>query len=344
MTNIATSVGNATIVRDPTRPKEWQDLVHIINNSVAAHERAYGADVKGQEPHLTEPFAVAKTIVWDFIQHTSMVSRIKNLDENGFATFLRLMDDKSKPAWPLEIIWETISRNKYPCYRIIVKSDPASPEKTSRYPEATYEQRESVPGRANFVYPGFTMHLKWSTEASYYSNSIPFGAILDTVRTLTLDGRLPQRMGTELGAVFIFIYYEIVMATYDYYVALDKYYSATTSRPNDENTFLKFDTHLRSKAAGTDKTWFEFLQTGHREAKHVCEAFYNNLGDTRRNNVFGIDPEDLVKNPDQISGILERYLGIKGLGLDTLKNLPGVSDLLSGLSANKSAPNPTAIR
>jgi hypothetical protein len=323
-------------------PNEWTDLLHIVTNNVGALERSWREEVK-PSPKDTETYRLVQTIIWDLYQ---LMNSPKIAEE--MAPILTLVADPLLSAWPLEIIWEKMCKDKYATHCAYI-----DPESKTRKVRASYEKRVVKEGTASFTYPGFGVHIEWKREGSFYHGSLPFAAILNIVRELTKNGSLPPRMGTDYIGTFVFIYYELILATYDYYVNLNSYLASSDAKMIYDEKLKKdvpdskFTTEDRfgrvlqyvPTVAGDDRkiTWLTVFERAHEHAKNVCSNYYGGIDKNGQGSLLGMNAGDLAKDPSKISGMLEQMTGIPGLGIDTLRKLPGFDGILSGLGLGTNA-------
>jgi len=321
-----------------TNENQWADLYSMVSNVIANYLRASKQDIKDADPQSTEMYNIAKTIVWDFSQHVNMITT-ESANVHNLGNFLSLMDNGA-PNWPIRIIWEDACNGKVPTYSMVKKDQSSASGFTVK---STYTTRTPMPGSVNYAYPGFTSHFMWKSEGTFYASSIPFSAILNIVRSMIDSGSIPPRIGTELLAIFVFIYYELVIATYEYCEALTEYYKENEIEAK-EKTHEVFKTNFNTAIPGSTVSWHSLFTRAHTEAKNTCGLYYDMLSEgSKSESVFGINPEELSRDPSQITKFLENILGVKGLTMETIRQqIPGLNDLIGNMTSFNTTPSPAA--
>jgi hypothetical protein len=328
MNNVTKYVG-ATAIKNPLAPQEWADITFIVNTQTSSIERSWKQNIT--DPKQSGAYILAHSIAWQMSVLTSNKNTAPYYDPEDLEKLCT-----ERPSWPLKLIWETACKGKYATYLYTKQTDASG--KTITGASMSYEDRENVAGTASFIHSGISMMFDWRKESNFYQNSIPFACIIDNIRRLTTSDIIPMRMGTEYQAAIIFVYYEIILATYQYYQHLNAYLVAMGERA--ENRFAWVTNRI--KMTGSNYTWLEAIERAQKEAYGICSGYYNSVEKTG-GSVLGVNPEDLAKDPTQIGGMLEKILGIKGINMESIKRIPAISDILNMLTSEGDSARPRKV-
>jgi len=297
----------------------WRDLVFKTTNAISAIERQIQASPQEVNPASTPMYELATNISWD----------VSGLVSEASPEIAQL---PSTDTWALAIAFEAQTRTKFNTFRREKKGGQS-------FASSTYTARTPKPCSADFCQPGIMLHTSSTSENKYYDLALPFGAILDIVRGLVGDRAIPAGMGTTYLAAIVFSWYEIVMTMYDYYVAVQDWTSGQ-NLPALPELFAYFKEKISSEERREfvgSREWKFLMGRGLANAYSACSAYVDSCEHTSAKDLLGVSPEDFARNPGQIASILERTLGIKGLGLDSLRKIPGLDAFLNVLGSNNSA-------
>jgi hypothetical protein len=317
---------------------EWSDLMFILQNTVGRMERGWRELGAHPDPQETKAYQVAKAVGWDLQQHISVISGKEAPLQGELARFGDLM--MSRKAWPQEILFERSFRGQCATYtETLDKVATAARGKDTYSIHAMYTTRTPKPGDSDFVYAGFSAHYEWKKESLYYQTQINFGKILDFLRKKIEDGVIAPRMGAVYVAHLIYCYYEIILATKAYATGLNLYLEQAMKVKQEDRKKKRidlepfFDFIDGAIAPGSPYSWAGVITRARDEAFYVCRDHHEQAERTSAADILGgVNASELAKDPGQISALIERVTGIRGLDLNSLKNIPGFGGLFESIS------------
>lgn len=299
----------------PDHKMNWRDLVFKMQTVMDGVERALRTQPAEMSPWTTPIYRLAETVSWD----VGALVRDAPGEVGGMA---------ATGMWPLEVLFERQCRGRVHTYvrekstgRVLARSE--------------YQARSPQPCSADFGYPGLALHMSSASENEYYDLSAPIGALLEAVRRMVREAQIPPGMATTYIAALVYSWYELVLLLRDYHLEVVKW----SEKRGLERVSALFDFVDRAVGGAADperlgaKNWLYALRRGHANAFKACSGYIESCERTSAQDILGgVNPGELARNPGQIGTILERTLGITGLGVDALAKIPGVDAIMKAFS------------
>lgn len=291
----------------------------------------------------TATYSISNCIAWGIfhlIKDNTMVNALKGPLASAIKNMMTILDEKGNPVLDaqgrpvfgkehgtmetpskLEVPYEELYKNLFPMYRC---------------GKVAYGPTEPAAGTAQYCHSGINLNFMWKSANSYFQSLIPIGAICHDIRERMALGLLHPMGGTDMLAAMLYCYYEVILSTYDYYVALSA--KIKMDDPNGASGAASAK-QVMSKMAFLDApiaadvpfTWMQMFTFLHAQTGERSRCYIERLR--------GSNPNKIPKDSSELADIVEKYTGYGGLDASSIMKNPLISDMIGKLNLSSLIPS-----
>lgn len=314
-----------------TNDLELSDIAVSINSILDYLNGCWGETPQKVHPLDTQIYKLCKSVAWNF-RH--IIHNYTNAIGQQNAKELLTKLYSTNGAWPLEIPFEVPFKDLLITFNQTVQNG----NKAVSY---TYTNRQPTIGSVGYTYPGLALTIEKAHEALFYQSVFPIGKILNVIRNRAAAREIGPLAATNYIGAVIFSYYEIIVRTREYFVALKQHLILNGEDEYvSECDFPYFELPIGNESDPDQLSWYKFLKKARDEAQKVSRTYLHTINKARPKDLLGSLTADDIKNPDRVASAVGNILGIGDLNMDTIKSLPGVGSLISSLSTSQTANEP----